>query len=49
MFVTRTSLFLGIQEHKDIYEAIKDQDPQLARQKMKDHFKILYQYCYSAE
>ncbi|MDX5584147.1 MAG: FadR/GntR family transcriptional regulator [Aureibaculum sp.] len=41
--------FLGIQEHKDIYEAIKDQDPQLARQKMKDHFKILYQYCYSAE
>ena len=41
--------FLGIQEHKDIYNAIKDQNPQLAKQKMKDHFKILYQYCYSAE
>lgn len=41
--------FLGIQEHKDIYDAIKDHKPQLAKQKMKDHFKILYQYCYSAD
>ncbi len=39
--------FLGIQEHEDIYEAIKKQDPQLAREKMKVHFKILYQYCYN--
>ena len=38
---------LGIQEHKDIYEAIKAQDPKLAKQKMKTHFKILYQYCYN--
>jgi GntR family transcriptional repressor for pyruvate dehydrogenase complex len=38
--------FKGIQEHKDIYEAIKAQDPQLAREKMKIHFKMLYQYCY---
>ncbi|MDN3664599.1 FadR/GntR family transcriptional regulator [Algibacter miyuki] len=37
---------VGIQEHEDIFEAIKKQDPALAKQKMKDHFKILYQYCY---
>ncbi|GAA4272565.1 FadR/GntR family transcriptional regulator [Aquimarina gracilis] len=39
--------FSGIQEHKDIYEAIKNQDPKLAKQMMKAHFKILYQYCYN--
>lgn len=39
--------FLGIQEHQDIYDAIRDQDPQLAKEKMKVHFKTLYQYCYS--
>lgn len=36
----------GIEEHSNIYEAIKSQDPALAKQKMKDHFNILYQYCY---
>jgi len=30
-----------------IFDAIKEQNPQLAKQKMKDHFKELYQYCYS--
>lgn len=39
----------GIKEHTEIYEAIKSQDPVLAKQKMKDHFSVLYQYCYSAE
>lgn len=38
---------LGIQEHQDIYEAIKAQNPKLAKQKMKAHFKVLYQYCYN--
>ena len=33
----------GIEEHKAIYEAIKGQNPQLAKQKMKEHFKALYQ------
>ncbi|WP_445731354.1 FadR/GntR family transcriptional regulator [Mariniflexile sp.] len=37
----------GIQEHTDIYEAIKDQNPTLAKEKMKVHFKTLYQYCYN--
>ena len=45
----KNQAFLGIQEHTDIYEAIKDQDSQLAKQKMKDHFKMLYQYCYKKE
>ncbi|MFS4448459.1 FadR/GntR family transcriptional regulator [Maribacter sp. 2307UL18-2] len=39
--------FKGIQEHQDIFEAIKNQDPQLAKEKMKIHFKALYQYCYN--
>jgi len=39
--------FLGIQEHTDIYNAIKDQNPKLAKENMKAHFKILYQYCYN--
>ena len=37
----------GIKEHNDIYEAIKSQDPKLAKQKMKEHFSVLYQYCYN--
>ncbi|WP_435133086.1 FadR/GntR family transcriptional regulator [Formosa sp. A9] len=37
--------FIGIQEHTDIYEAIKSQQPELAEQTMKTHFKMLYQYC----
>ncbi|GAB5472497.1 MAG: FadR/GntR family transcriptional regulator [Maribacter sp.] len=39
--------FKGIQEHQDIFEDIKNQDPQLAKEKMKIHFKALYQYCYN--
>jgi len=38
---------LGIEEHSEIFEAIKAQDPKLAKQKMKTHFKALYQYCYN--
>jgi GntR family transcriptional repressor for pyruvate dehydrogenase complex len=41
--------FLGIHEHTEIYNAIKDQNPQLAKEKMKIHFKILYQYCYNTD
>lgn len=40
---------MGIKEHTAIYEAIIAQNPQLAKQKMKEHFKALYQYCYSIE
>ena len=36
-----------IKEHTDIYEAIIAQDTQLAKQKMKAHFKALYEYCYN--
>lgn len=40
---------LGIDEHKEIYEAIKAQNPDLARIKMKNHFSQLYQYCYNSK
>lgn len=43
----KNQAFLGIQEHTEIYEAIKNQNPKLAKEKMKIHFKILYQYCYN--
>tara|TARA_R110002050_G_scaffold273113_2_gene417132 strand:- start:30353 stop:31054 length:702 start_codon:yes stop_codon:yes gene_type:complete len=39
--------FIGIKEHGDIYEAIKLKNPKLAKEKMKIHFKALYQYCYN--
>ena len=37
----------SIGEHKAIYDAIEQQKPQKAKQKMKEHFKVLYQYCYN--
>ena len=40
---------IGIQEHRAIFNAIKDQKPDLAKEKMKIHFSELYQYCYSVE
>lgn len=39
--------FRGIKEHEDVFDAIKQQNPQLAKEKMKVHFKTLYQYCYN--
>lgn len=38
--------FMGIEEHQAIFDAIAKQDPTLAKAKMKEHFKALYQYCY---
>lgn len=43
----KNQAFLGIQEHIDIYDAIVKKDTQLAKEKMKAHFNILYQYCYN--
>lgn len=37
----------GIVEHQAIYNAIKNQNPKDAKQKMKEHFSVLYQYCYN--
>ncbi|MDB4015863.1 FadR family transcriptional regulator [Flavobacteriaceae bacterium] len=45
----KDTAFIGIQEHNDIIDAIRIQDPDAARRAMKKHFKSLYQYCYSAE
>ncbi|KJD33739.1 GntR family transcriptional regulator [Tamlana sedimentorum] len=40
---------IGINEHKEIYEAIKSQNPTVAKEKMKKHFSMLYQYCYQSK
>ena len=42
----KDTAFMGIQEHKDILDAIKNQDPVAAKAAMKKHFDVLYQYCY---
>ncbi len=39
----------GINEHEEIYKAIEEQNPQLAKEKMKIHFSTLYQYCYHSD
>ena len=44
----KDTAFMGIQEHKDILDAIKEQDPDAAKAAMKKHFDVLYQYCYQA-
>lgn len=36
---------LRIKEHAAIFEAIKDQNPELAEIKLKEHFKKLFDYC----
>jgi GntR family transcriptional repressor for pyruvate dehydrogenase complex len=36
---------LRIKEHAEIYEAIKDQNPKLAKKRIKNHFKLLFEYC----
>ncbi|WP_010137019.1 FadR/GntR family transcriptional regulator [Ochrovirga pacifica] len=42
----KNQAFIGIQEHQDIFEAIKNQNSAKARENMKKHFGALYQYCY---
>ncbi len=39
----------GIDEHQAVFEAIKDQDSDRATEMMKNHFKVLFQYCYESE
>ncbi|MDO6517698.1 FadR/GntR family transcriptional regulator [Zobellia uliginosa] len=38
-----------VKKHEDIYMAIKDQNPQLAKEKMKLHFSKLYDYIYGKD
>ncbi|MDM9630885.1 FadR/GntR family transcriptional regulator [Robiginitalea aurantiaca] len=45
----KNQAFTAIQEHWDIYEAIKAKNPQLAKANMKTHFSALYQYLYNIE
>jgi len=43
----KDTTFIGIQEHNAIIDAIRDNDPDAAKDAMKKHFKALYQYCYN--
>ena len=43
----KNTAFQGIQEHKNILDAIRSMDSVGAKNAMKMHFKNLYQYCYS--
>ena len=45
----KDTAFKGIEEHKSILDAIRDQDADAAKEAMKRHFKVLYQYCYEIE
>ena len=36
----------AIDEHQAIVDAIRSKDPSRAEEKMKEHFSVLYQYCY---
>ena len=37
----------GIIEHQEIFDAILNKNPKKAKEKMKVHFKTLYQFCYN--
>ncbi|MDB2340785.1 FadR family transcriptional regulator [Flavobacteriaceae bacterium] len=43
----KDTAFNGIKEHKAILDAIKSQNPSEAKDAMKKHFKVLYQYLYN--
>ena len=43
----KDTAFNGIKEHKAILDAIKNQNPSEAKDAMKKHFKVLYQYLYN--
>ena len=45
----KDSAFRGIQEHKNILDAIKEKNPEGAEKAMKEHFSALYQYCYNTQ
>ena len=38
----------AIDEHQAIVDAIRFKDPSRAEEKMKEHFSVLYQYCYES-
>ena len=44
----KNQAYLGIEEHRSIYESIRNKDTNGAKENMKTHFKVLYQYCYNS-
>ena len=45
----KDTAFIGIEEHNAIIQAIRENDPDAAKDAMKKHFKALYQYCYNID
>jgi len=43
----KDTAFIGIQEHNAIIDAIRDNDPDAAKDAKKKHIKALYQFCYN--
>jgi len=42
----KSTAMSAIEEHSDILNAIKNKNPKEAKEKVKVHFKNLYEYCY---
>ena len=42
----KSQKLLAIAEHQNIFDAIEKGDAQLAKDAMKRHFSLLYEYCY---
>ncbi|UMB52562.1 FadR family transcriptional regulator [Lutibacter sp. A64] len=45
----KKSSLIGIEEHSAIFKAIKEKNPTEVKEKMKLHFKNLYEYCYNVK
>ena len=43
----KDTAYKGIEEHQRILDAIRAGDPSSAKKAMKEHFDVLYQYCYN--
>ena len=45
----KNQILVAIEEHQNIFDAIEKGDAQLAKEAMKRHFSLLYEYCYHTE
>ena len=45
----KNQILMAIEEHQNIFDAIEKGDAQLAKEAMKRHFSLLYEYCYHTE
>ena len=45
----KSQILSAIDEHQRIFDAIEKEDAQLAKEAMKRHFSLLYEYCYNTK